>query len=184
MAAGTSQNFLTNLGAGLNQGVQSQVKARNQDMTDMQKLYETQVYADKAEDARKSALTGQMNTTLGHLYAKDAARAAAGAGSEDKALLRVMALINQDDDIPRLQKERDLLTPRDPDYKAYNDAINSIKKSYYEQAGIKRPFVAPAAVQLAPKIVEETFLDSLNPFKSSKSETPKAKVVPYSSLPK
>jgi hypothetical protein len=37
--------------------------------------------------------------------------------------------------------------PNDPKYKFFNDNINAIKKAYFDQAGIKRPFVAPATVQ-------------------------------------
>ena len=180
--AGTSQYGLTNLGLGATEGLKSYSKNINQDTKDRQSMLEAQLYADKSEDARKSALTGQMNTTLGQLYAKDAARAAAGAGSEDKALLRVMALINQDDDIPKLIKERDLLGPRDPNYKAYQDAINAIKEGYFKQAGIKRPFVPSPGVQLPPEPEKESFLSSLNPF-SSKPAASQNKVVPFSQLP-
>ena len=116
----------------------------------------------------------------GQLYAKDAARAAAGAGSEEKALLRVQALINQDDQLPLLYKQRDMYEPSDPKYKAYNDAINSIKSSYFEQVGIKRPFVAPAAVQFPEEKKEPGFLERI--FGGS-SEAPKNKVVPFSQLP-
>jgi len=182
MMSGTSPNFFTNAGLGGLEGAKAYSKSAAQDTSDLQKLYETQAYTDKAEDARKSALTGQMQTTLGQLYAKQAAQASAGGDKDEKALLRVMALINQDDQIPALQKQRDMLDPRDPNYKAYNDAINAIKKSYFEQAGIKRPFVAPPGVQLAPEPEKESFLSKLNPF-SSKPAASQNKVVPFSQLP-
>lgn len=180
--AGTSPYALTNLGLGATEGLKSYSKSAGADVTDRQKLLESQIYADKAEDARKSALTGQMQTTLGSLYAKQAAQAAAGSGSEEKALLRVQALINQDDQLPLLYKQRDMYEPSDAKYKAYNDAINSIKKTYFEQAGIKRPFIAPAGVQLPPEPEKESILSRLNPF-SSKPTAPQSKTVPFSSLP-
>ena len=177
--AGTSPYALTNLGLGGAEGLKSYSKSAGQDTSDRQKLLEAQLYADKSEDARKSALTGQINTTLGHMYAKDAARAAAGAGSEEKALLRVQALINQDDQLPLLYKQRDMYEPSDAKYKAYNDAINSIKKTYFEQAGIKRPFIAPAGVQLPPEPEKESILSRLNPFSSKPEATKSPGVTKY-----
>jgi hypothetical protein len=177
--AGTSQYGLTNLGLGATEGLKSYSKNMAAETSDRQKLLEAQMYADKAEEARQSGLTGQMQTTLGQMYNKQAAQAAAGAGSEEKALLRVQALINQDDQLPLLYKQRDMYDPGDPKYKAYNDAINSIKKSYFEQAGIKRPYVAPAAVQLPEEKKEPGFLERI----FGGSEAPKNKVVPFSQLP-
>jgi hypothetical protein len=159
--AGTSQYGLSNLGLGAAEGLKSYSKSMGQDTSDRQKILEAQIYADKAEDARKAALTGQMQTTLGQMYNKQAAQAVAGASSEEKALLRVQALINQDDQLPLLYKQRDMYEPSDPKYKAYNDAINSIKSSYFEQVGIKRPFVAPAAVQFPEEKKEPGFFSRL-----------------------
>jgi hypothetical protein len=181
MMAGTSPYLLENVGLGGLEGAKAYSKSMGQEATDRQKLLETQVYADKSEDARKSTLTGQMQTTLGQLYAKDAARAVAGAGSEEKALLRVQALINQDDQLPLLYKQRDMYDPGTPKYNAYNEAINSIKKTYFEQAGIKRPFVAPASVQFPEEKKEPGFFDKI--FGSNKPAASQNKVVPFSQLP-
>ena len=175
--AGTSQYGLSNLGLGATEGLKSYSKASSAEAADRQKLLEQQVYADKAEEARKAGLTGQMQTTLGHMYAKQAAQSAAGEGSEMKALQKAQMLINQDDQLPLLYKQRDMYDPGDPKYKAYNDAINSIKKTYYEQVGIKRPYVAPAAVQLPPEPEKKGFFESI--FGGGSSN----KVVPYGSLP-
>jgi hypothetical protein len=73
-----------------------------------------------------------------------------------------------------------LYEPNDPKYKAYNDAINSIKKSYFDQVGIKRPFVAPAAVQFPEEKKEPGFFSRIF---GGDSEAPKNKVVPFSQLP-
>jgi hypothetical protein len=170
--AGTSPYALTNLGLGASEGLKSYSKSAASEAADRQKLFEQQVYADKAEQARKAGLTGQMQTTLGQMYNKQAAQAVAGAGSEEKALLRVQALINQDDQLPLLYKQRDMYEPNDPKYKAYNDAINSIKKTYFEQAGIKRPYVAPAGVQLPEEVKEPGFLERI--FGSSKPAASKS----------
>jgi hypothetical protein len=91
-----------------------------------------------------------------------------------------MAMINQDDQIPALVKQRDLYEPNDPKYKAYNDAINSIKDSYFKQAGIKRQYVAPAAVQFPEEKKEPGFFQRIF---GGDSEAPKNKVVPFSQLP-
>jgi hypothetical protein len=181
--AGTSPNFFANLGLGGTEGLKSYSKSAAAEAADRKTLLEQQVYADKAEQARKAALTGQMQTTLGSMYAKQAAQAAAGAGSEEKALLRVQALINQDDQLPLLYKQRDMYDPGTPKYQAYNDAINSIKKTYFEQAGIKRPYVAPAGVQLPPEPEKTSLIDDFKNLFSSKPAASQNKVVPFSQLP-
>jgi hypothetical protein len=148
--AGSSPYALTNLGLGATEGLKSYSKSAASESADRQKLFEQQVYADKAEQARKAALTGQMQTTLGSLYAKQAAQAAAGAGSEDKALLRVMALINQDDEIPKLIKERDMLGPRDPNYKAYNKQFGLLLPCSYVLITICKVQIQPESLRLRP----------------------------------
>jgi len=167
--SGTSQYGLTNLGLGATEGLKSYSKAANAETSDRQKLLEAQMYADKAEEGRKSALTGQMQTTLGQMYARDAARAAASANAGDpemKALQKAQALINQDDQLPLLYKQRDMYDPGSPKYNSYNDAINSIKKTYFEQVGIKRPYVSPANVQFPEEVKEPGFFEKI--FGSSK----------------
>lgn len=182
-AAGTSQYGLANLSAGVNEGVKSYGQALDRDEANRLKLLEAQLYADKAEDARRASLTGQMTTSLGQMYSRDATLAAARAAAGDpdlKALQKAQALINQDDQLPLLYKQRDMYEPGDPKYKAYNDAINSIKKSYFDQAGIKRPYIAPAEVQFPPEIEKPGFFQRIF---GGGSEAPKNKVVPFSQLP-
>jgi hypothetical protein len=183
-AAGTSQYGLSNLGAGVNEGAKAYTQLMDKDTADRMKLLDAQLYADKAEDARRSSLTGQMQTTLGTLYGRDAALAAARANAGDpelKALQKAQALINNDDQIPALVKQREMETPGSPRYNAYTDAINSIRKSYFDQVGIKRPYVAPANVQFPAEPEKQGLFDRI--FGSSKTETPKAKVVPFNQLP-
>jgi hypothetical protein len=135
------------------------------------------------DDARRLQLSGTLLQIQGQKEMKMAALANAPSG-EEKAILKVQALINQDDQIPQLIKQRDMETPGTTRYNAYNDAINSIKKSYFEQVGIKRPYVAPANVQFPQEPEKESWLSSLNPF-SSKPAAPQNKVapVPFSQLP-
>ena len=102
-----------------------------------------------------------MQTALGQAYNRKLLASQIGAGADDKALLKVQALINQDDQLPLLYKQRDMYEPGDPKYKAYNDAINSIKKSYFDQAGIKRPYIAPAEVQFPPEIEKPGFFQRI-----------------------
>ena len=133
------------------------------------------------DDARRLQLAGTLLQIQGNKDAKSIAMANAPSG-EERAILKVQAMINQDDQIPQLIKQRDMETPGTPRYNAYNDAINSIKQSYFQQVGIKRPFVAPANVQFPAEPEKKGFFSSL--FGSSKPEAPaQNKVVPFSQLP-
>jgi hypothetical protein len=108
-AAGTSQYGLSNFGAGLNQGVKTYGQSLDKDTADQLKLLDAQLYADKAEDARRSGLTGQMQTTLGQMYSKDAALAAARASAGDpetKLLTKAQALANNDPVIKGLVRQQ------------------------------------------------------------------------------
>jgi hypothetical protein len=133
------------------------------------------------DDARRLQLAGTLLQIQGNKDAKSIAMANAPSG-EERAILKVQAMINQDDQIPQLIKQRDMETPGTERYNAYNDAINSIKKSYFDQVGIKRPFVAPANVQFPAEPEKKGFFSSL--FGSSKPQAPaQNKVVPFSQLP-
>jgi hypothetical protein len=167
----TRSNPLANLGYGAQKGLESYGKSTEK-QNQLNKLLLTQgVEQEKAKYARDVSAHNALQASLGQAYNRKLMSSQIGAGNEDKALLRVMALINQDDEIPKLIKERDLLGPRDPNYKKYNDAINAIKKGYFDQAGIKRPFVPNPGVQLDPEPVEESFLSKLNPFSSKPAAT-------------
>lgn len=69
----------------------------------------------------------------------------------DKKLQNVFQAINQDDQIPALIKMRDMYDPGDEDYKKFTAQINAIKKAYFDQAGITRPFIAPPDINFGPK---------------------------------
>ena len=154
--AGTSQYGLTNLGLGATEGLKSYSKAANAETADRQKLLEAQMYADKAEEGRKSALTGQMQTTLGQLYAKQAAQAAAGSGRELANLTKVGALIDRDPVIKSLEKQRIAsgAQPGTPDYDYYDQRIAERENQIYNTYGVKVPEVMPSKIQ-PPKVKEE-----------------------------
>jgi hypothetical protein len=186
-AAGTSQYGLSNLGAGLNEGVKSYGQALDRDEANRLKLLEAQLYADKSEDARRSSLTGQMTTSLGQMYGKDAALAAARASAGDpelKLLQKAQALINNNDDIPALIKQRDTYAPGSKEYNAFNTEINAIRNAIFAEVGLKRKPVVTPGVQLPPELEKKGFFSGL--FGGSKSEAPaqtKNELVPFNKLP-
>jgi hypothetical protein len=163
-AAGTSQYGLSNLGAGLNEGVKSYGQALDRDEANRLKLLEAQLYADKSEDARRSSLTGQMTTSLGQMYGKDAALAAARASAGDpelKLLQKAQALINNNDDIPALIKQRDTYAPGSKEYNAFNTEINAIRNAIFAEVGLKRKPVVTPGVQLPPEPEKKGFFSGL-----------------------
>ncbi len=163
-AAGTSQYGLSNLGAGLNEGVKSYGQALDRDEANRLKLLEAQLYADKSEDARRSSLTGQMTTSLGQMYTKDAALAAARASAGDpelKLLQKAQALINNNDDIPALIKQRDTYAPGSKEYNAFNTEINAIRNAIFAEVGLKRKPVVTPGVQLPPEPEKKGFFSGL-----------------------
>jgi hypothetical protein len=129
------------------------------------------VEQEKAKYGRDVSNLNALQTSLGQAYNRKLLSSQIGGDNENKALIKVQALINQDDQLPLLYKQRDMYEPSDPKYKAYNDAINSIKKSYFDQVGIKRPFVAPAAVQFPEEKKEPGFFSRI--FGGSSPETTK-----------
>ena len=186
-AAGTSQYGLANLSAGVNEGVKSYGQALDRDEANRLKLLEAQLYADKAEDARRSSLTGQMTTSLGQMYGRDAALAAARASAGDpelKLLQKAQALINNNDDIPALIKQRDTYAPGSKEYNAFNTEINAIRNAIFAEVGLKRKPVVTPGVQLPPEPEKKGFFSGL--FGGSKSEAPaqsKNELVPFNKLP-
>lgn len=185
MLSGTSPYMSANIGAaGINtmDALSKDVAAERSLKRELAKL---DAEGAAKDDARRLQLAGTLLQIQGQKDIKAASLAAARASAGDpelKALQKAQALINNDDQIPALLKQRDLETPGTARYNAYNDAINSIKKSYFEQAGIKRPYVAPANVQFPEEPTKPGFFERI--FGSSKPEAPaQSKVVPFSQLP-
>jgi len=178
---GTSQDPLSNFGLGGIEGLKSYAQSmREQD--DARKLLLLQGgEREKSSFGREAQRQNVLAQTIGRIDSRADARAAAGAGVEDRALTRVMAMINQDDQIPALIKQRDLLDPRDPNYQKYNNAINGIKEAYFKQANIKRPFVPSPGVQLDPEPEKKGFFSGL--FGGNKPVQTKNELVPFNKLP-
>ena len=183
-AAGTSQYGLSNLGAGVNQGVKTYGQTLDKDAANQLKLLEAQLYADKAEDARRSSLTGQMTTSLGQLYGRDATLAASRASAGDpelKLIQRAQALINNNDEIPALIKQRDTYAPGSKEYNAFNAEISAIRNAIFKEVGVKRPTISTPGVQLPPEPEKKGFFSGL--FGGSKAPASQNKVVPFNLLP-
>jgi hypothetical protein len=188
--AGTSQYGLRNLGLGATEGLKSYSKSKAADTEDRQKMLEQQVIADRAEDARKSGLTGQMQTTLGHMYNKQAtlaaaaaAKAAAGSDKDERNLLRAASLIGSDPTIKSLQKqlENSGYQPGSPEYNYYEQRIAERQNQIYKTVGVAVPEITPSNIAF-PKPAEKTgFFESL--FPKNKPAPSQNKVVPYNQLP-
>ena len=182
--SGTSPYLLENVGLGGLEGAKAYSKSMGQDTADMQKLYETQTYADKAEDARKSALTGQMQTTLGQMYNRKAAADLAGAGAADKSMIKAQALMGSDPVIKSLEKQliASAAQPGSPEYDYYEQRIAERQNQIYAAVGVKAPEITPSKIAYPKPEEKPGFLDKI--FGSSKPAASQNKVVPYSSLPK
>lgn len=183
MLAGTSPNLGTNLGLGGLEGAKSYSKSMGQEATDRQKLLDTQVYADKAEDTRASTLTGQMQTTLGQMYNKKAAADLAASGAGDKNMIKAQALMGSDPVIKSLEKQliASAVQPGSPEYDYYEQRIAERQNQIYAAVGVKAPEITPSKIAFPTPAEKPGFFDKI--FGSSKPATSKNKVVPYSSLP-
>jgi hypothetical protein len=172
--AGTSQYGLTNLGLGATEGLKSYSKNMGAETSDRQKMLEAQMYADKAEEARKSGLTGQMQTTLGQLYAKQAAQAAAGSGRELANLTKVGALIDRDPVIKSLEKQRVAAgaQPGTPEYEYFDQRIAERENQIYNTYGVKVPEVVPSKIAYPKPEEKPGLLDRI--FGSSKPAAAKS----------
>jgi hypothetical protein len=183
-AAGTSQYGLENLGAGVNQGVKSYGLSLDKDAGNQMKLLEAQLYADKAEDARRSGLTGQMQTTLGQMYNKQAAMAAAGAGKEDRATTRAAALIGSDPVIKSLQKqlENSGYQPGSPEYNYFEQRIVERQNQIYKTVGVTVPEVTASNIAFPKPEEKPGLFDRI--FGGDKKPAPSQnKVIPFNQLP-
>jgi hypothetical protein len=188
--AGSSPYALTNLGLGATEGLKSYSRSKAADTSDRQKMLEQQVFADKAEDARRSTLTGQMQSTLGQMYNKQAAleaaaarRAEAGAGKEDRNTQRAAALIGSDPVIKSLQKqlENSGYQPGSPEYNYFEQRIVERQNQIYKTVGVTVPEITPSNIAFPKPEEKPGFFDRM--FPKNKSAPSQNKVVPFSQLP-
>jgi hypothetical protein len=170
MMSGTSQYGLTNVGLGATEGLKSYSRSQAADAANRQKLLEQQVIADRAEDARKSGLTGQMQSTLGQMYNKQAALAAAeanksrsGSDKEERNLLRAAALVGSDPTIKGLQKqlENSGYQPGSPEYNWYEQRIAERQNQIYKTVGVTVPEITPSTTPFPKPAEKPGFLDRL-----------------------
>jgi len=168
--AGTSQYGLTNLGLGATEGLKSYSRSQTADAANRQKMLEQQVIADKAEDARKSNLTGQMQSTLGHMYNKQATLAAAeanksraGADAQERNLLRAAALVGSDPTIKGLQsqQEKSGYLPGSPEYNWYEQRIAERQNQIYKTVGVTAPEITPSTTPFPKPAEKPGLLDRL-----------------------
>ena len=172
--AGTSPDALVNLGAGGAEGMEDYARSgRNQ--SDLQsQLLKQGVEREKSQFGRQTQLLGAQQTALGQLYNKDAALAASAAAAGDpelKALQKAQALINNNDEIPALIKQRDTYAPGSKEYNAFNAEINAIRNAIFAEVGIKRKPISTPGVQLPPEPEKKGFFSGL--FGGSKEPEPK-----------
>jgi hypothetical protein len=182
---GTSQNPLVNIGAGGREGLRAFSRSK-QGQAELQKqLLQQGVEREKSKFARETQLQQSRDTALGRMYAKDASLAATAAAAGDpelKALQKAQALINNNDDIPALIKQRDTFPPGSASYNAFNAEINAIRNAIFAEAGVKRKPISTPGVQLPPEPEKKGFFSGL--FGGSKPEAPaQNKVVPFNQLP-
>jgi hypothetical protein len=183
-AAGTSQYGLSNLGAGVNQGIKTYGASLDKDTSNQLKLLEAQLYADKAEDARKSGLTGQMQATLGQMYNKQAALAGAGSGKEERNLIRAATLINSDPVIKNLNKqlENSGYQPGSPEYEYFEKRIVERQNQIYKTVGVAVPEVTASNIAF-PKPEEKPGLFDRIFGGDKKPASSQNKVIPFNQLP-
>jgi hypothetical protein len=184
MMSGTSQYGLTNLGLGATEGLKSYSKSQAADAANRQKLLEQQVIADKAEDARKSGLTGQMQATLGQMYNRQAANAGAGAGKEERNLIRAATLINSDPVIKNLNKqlENSGYQPGSPEYDYFEKRIVERQNQIYKTVGVTVPEVTASNIAFPKPEEKPGLFDRI--FGGDKKPAPSQnKVIPFNQLP-
>jgi hypothetical protein len=162
--SGTSPDALVNFGAGGVEGMEDYARSgRNQ--SDLQsQLLKQGVEREKSQFGRQTQLLGAQQTALGQLYNKDAALAAAAAAAGDpqlKELQKALALINRDDQIPALIRQRDTYPPGSKEYNAFNAEINAIRNAYFAEAGINRNPISTPGVQLPPEPEKKGFFSGL-----------------------
>jgi len=189
--SGTSQYGLTNHGLGATEGLKSYSRAKAADTADRQKMLEQQVLADKAEDARKSGLTGQMQSTLGQIYNKQATleaaaarRAEAGSSKDERNLLRAAALIGSDPTIKSLQKqlENSGYQPGSPEYNYFEQRIAERQNQIYKTVGVTVPEVTPSNIAFPKPEEKPGLFDRI--FGGDKKPAPSQnKVIPFNQLP-
>lgn len=188
--AGTSQYPLVNLGLGGEEGVKTLSRGKREEADLQKQLLQQGVEREKSRFARESQLLGAQQTSLGQMYNKqasiaaaDAARAAAGAGKEDRATQRAAALVGSDPVIKSLQKQLETsgYQPGTPEYNYFEQRIAERQNQIFKTVGVTVPEITPSTLTFPQPAKKPGFFESLFP-KNSPSPT-QNKVVPFNQLP-
>ena len=188
--AGTSRYPLVNLGLGGEEGIKTLSRGKR-DESDLQKqLLQQSVEREKSKFARETQLQSARQTAIGQIYNRKsaeevaaAARAAAGAGKEDRATQRAAALVGSDPVIKSLQKqlENSGYQPGSPEYNYFEQRIAERQNQIFKTVGVAVPEITPSTLTFPQPAKKPGFFESLFP-KNSPSPT-QNKVVPFNQLP-
>jgi hypothetical protein len=175
---GTSQNPLTNIGAGGREGLKAFSRSK-QGQAELQKqLLQQGVEREKSKFARETQLQQSRDAALGRIYNKEASLAATAAAAGDpeyKALAKAQALVNNDPVIKGLVKQQkdSGAQPGTPDYQYYEDRIAERNSQIFTAVGLKPPPVQESKIKPPPtKEKEPGFFSNL--FGGSKPEQKKS----------
>jgi hypothetical protein len=153
--AGTSRYPLVNLGLGGEEGVKTLSRSKREESDLQKQLLQQGVEREKSRFARESQLLGAQQTSLGQMYNRqaalasaEAARAAAGAGKEDRATQRAATLVNSDPVIKSLQKqlENSGYQPGTPEYNYFEQRIAERQNQIFKTVGVAVPEITPSAL--------------------------------------
>jgi hypothetical protein len=188
--AGTSQYPLVNLGLGGEEGVKTLSRTKREEADLQKQLLQQAGEREKTKFARENQLLSAQQTSLGQMYNKQAALAAAeankalaGAGKEDRNIQRAAALINSDPVIKSLNKQLETsgYQPGSPEYEYFEKRIVERQNQIYNTVGVTVPEVTPSALTFPKPEEKPGFFDRI--FGGSKPAAPQNKVIPFNQLP-
>jgi hypothetical protein len=188
--AGTSPQALVNLGAGGEEGLKAFGRGKREEADLQKQLLQQGVEREKSKFARETQLQSARQTAISQMYNRKsaeemaaAARAAAGAGKEDRATQRAAALVGSDPVIKSLQKQLETsgYQPGTPEYNYFEQRIAERQNQIFKTVGVAVPEITPSTLTFPQPAKKPGFFESLFP-KNSPSPT-QNKVVPFNQLP-
>jgi hypothetical protein len=161
--AGTSPDALVNLGAGGVEGMEAYARSGRNEADLQKQLLQQGVEREKAQFGRQTQLLSAQQTALGQLYNKDAALAAANAGSGDKNMIKAQALMAGDPVIKSLEKQlvNSAAQPGSPEYDYYEQRIAERQNQIYAAVGVKAPEIAPSKIAFPKPEEKPGFIDRI-----------------------
>jgi hypothetical protein len=188
--AGTSRYPLVNLGLGGEEGVKTLSRTKREEADLQKQLLQQAGERERTRFARESQLQASRQTAIGQMYNKQialdaaaAARAAAGAGKEDRATQRAAALVGSDPVIKSLQKQLETsgYQPGTPEYNYFEQRIAERQNQIFKTVGVTVPEITPTTLTFPQPTKKPGFLESI--FQKNSPTPTQNKVVPYSQLP-